>query len=118
MEGEAQIEIETVGDVSVVSLIGDFDMGNADELERHLRRIAASGGAVVVSLVQTDFLDSRGVKALYCANTTLNGRGRQLVLHVNTASIVHRMLEISGLASTVPCTGSLEDAVSIATRGG
>ena len=119
MEGEAgQIETETVGDVAVVSLIGEFDMANADELDDHLQRMAVSGRGLVVSLMRTEFLDSHGVRALYGASATLHGRGRQLVLHVNTASIVRRVLELSDLANAVPCTGSLDDAVSIAARLG
>jgi anti-anti-sigma factor len=117
MKGETgRIETEMVGDVSVVSLIGEFDMANAGELNDQLRLVAGSGGGLVVSLMGTEFLDSHGVRALFRAKATLDGHGRQLVLHVNTASIVRRVLEITDLATAVPCTGSLEDAVSIAAR--
>jgi anti-anti-sigma factor len=113
-----QIETETVGDVFVVNLIGEFDISNADELQGDLERIAGLDRGLVVSLMRTEFLDSHGVRALYRAKETLRGHHRQLVLHVNTASIVRRVLEISGLATEVPCTGVLEDAVSIAARVG
>jgi hypothetical protein len=56
------------------------------------------------------------VHAFYDANGKLIERDRQLVLHVATAPIVSRVLEISGLQAAVPTTGSLDEAIELARR--
>jgi anti-anti-sigma factor len=109
-------ETERHGDVTVVSLLGDHDISNVERAREVLQRAAGSGGGVVVSLVQTEFLDSCVVNLLYRTHAQLRRRGRQLVLHVATASVVQRVLEISGLAAKMECTASLEHALLLAAR--
>jgi anti-anti-sigma factor len=119
MMGELQtsIETETHDDVTVVSLVGEHDILSAEELRRQLGSVTASGGGLVVSLMRTEFFDSSAMHALFVADRQLRQRDRQLVLHVATASIVQRVLDVSGLADTVPCTGSLEEAITLARSG-
>jgi len=110
------IETEVRRDVTVVRLAGDWDISNAAVLRQHLQDAVGSGRALVVSLMRTGFLDSCTVSALFCVNKQMRLRGRQLVLHLNTASIVRRALEVSGLTAALACTTSLDDAVAIAAR--
>jgi anti-anti-sigma factor len=102
------IETEARGDVTVVRLLGEHDLATAEALRRQLELSFESGGGLVVSLMQTEFCDSSVVNALFRTDKQLRERGRQLVLHVATASIVRRVLDVSGLADAVACTGSLE----------
>jgi anti-anti-sigma factor len=113
MEELGSIETELHGDVTVVRLVGEHDITNAPILGRQLGALTGSGsaGGVIVSLMATTFLDSSIVHALFLADDQLRKRGRQLVLHVATASIVRRVLEVSGLAGALPCTASLEAAI-------
>jgi len=97
------IQTESRGDVTVVSLLGEHDISNIEEARVQLRRATGSGSGVVVSLAQAEFIDSCVVNALFDANQQLHLRGRELVLHVNTASIVRRVLDVSGLAASVAC---------------
>jgi anti-anti-sigma factor len=112
------IQTERYGDVTVVSLVGEYDISNIEEARAELGQAVRSGYGVVVSLMQTAFMDSCVVNALFDANRQLRLRGRELVLHVNTASIVRRVLDISGLAATIACETSIDDAVVIADRVG
>ena len=66
--------------------------------------------------MRTEFCDSTVVNALFRADDLLRERDRQLVLHVATASVVRRVLDVSGLAEKVVCTGSLEEAIALAGR--
>jgi anti-anti-sigma factor len=111
------IETETHGDVTVVRLVGDHDLATAPALRSQLGLSAEAGGGLVVSLMQTKFCDSTVMNALFRTDERLRERDRRLVLHVATASIVRRVLDVSGLADAVPCTGSLEEAIVLAGPG-
>jgi anti-anti-sigma factor len=113
MEELGTIETEVHGDVTVVGLVGEHDVTNAATLQRQLGALSGAGstGGLVVSLMPTTFLDSSVVHTLFLADGQLRKRDRRLVLHVATASIVRRVLEVSGLAEAVACTGSLEAAI-------
>lgn len=115
-EQQRSISIDVHGDVKVVSLVGDHDLITAEEVRERLDGCLASGDGLVVSLMETEFLDSSILHVLFDADKRLKERDRQLVLHVATASIVARVLEISGLRQQVPCAGSLEAAVELARQ--
>jgi anti-anti-sigma factor len=115
MEEQAgSIETETDGDVTVMSLVGEHDILNAEALRLRMSIATAAGGGLVVSLMRTEFFDSAILHALFRADRQLRQCDRRLVLHVATASIVRRVLDLSGLADTVACTASLEEAVALA----
>lgn len=116
MERQRSISIDEHGDVKVVSLIGDHDLITAPEVRERLDSCLASDDGLVVSLMQTEFLDSSILHVLFDANKQLKERDRQLVLHVATASIVARVLDVSGLKREVPCAGSLQAAVDLARQ--
>lgn len=102
------------GDVTVVGLLGEHDVTSAAAVREQLSRIATSGGGLVVSMMQTTFFDSSIVHALFDVDREMRDHDRQLVLHVATAPIVRRVLDISMLSEAVPCTSSLTEAVEIA----
>lgn len=110
------VKTEVHDDVVVVALIGDHDVASVTEVRTQLEAVAASGNGLVVSLMETTFFDSSVVHALFDANGKLIERDRQLVLHVATAPIVSRVLEVSGLNAAVPSTGSLREAIELARR--
>ena len=118
MVGQAStpsVGVTRVRDVTVVNLIGDHDIVTAPDVRAQMERCAASGDGVVVSLMQTTFLDSGIIRVLFAADKTLRDRDRRLVLHVATASIVARVLDVSGLDRQLACEPSLEKAVALAS---
>ena len=110
------IETEEQGDVTVVSLVGEHDLLTGDVVRKQLGISATSGRGLVVSLMKTTFFDSQIVHALFDAHHQLGERNRKLVLHVATASIVRRVLDVSSLSDTVSCTGSIEEAIALAGK--
>jgi anti-anti-sigma factor len=110
------IESETQGDVTRVSLLGCWDLSNVGTLQLQLRDAVGTGRGLVVSLARTEFLDASIINVLFGMHEQMRVYGRQLVLEVNTASIVRRVLDVSGLAATLPCSSSTEDAIAIAAR--
>jgi anti-anti-sigma regulatory factor len=102
--------------VTVVSLIGG-------PRHNHLRRgagsvglVAADAGGLVISLLEAELIDSGIKHVLFTADQRLQERERRLVLHVATASIVARMLDVTGLREHLPCASPLDEAMSLAAR--
>lgn len=116
-EESGTIQQETLGDVTVVSLVGEHDLTTVDTLQARLQALAGAGstGGLVVSVSETKFLDSSIVHALFSADEQLRRRDRRLVLHFATASIVKRVIEVSGL-NVLPSSSSKEQAAVIAAR--
>jgi anti-anti-sigma factor len=100
--------------VALIRLLGEHDMSTGADLGEALNQHIAAGDGVVVSLMEAEFIDSTVVRELYRGQNALGKQGRRLVLHVATASIVQRLLEISGLKAALPCTGSLDEAFRLA----
>jgi anti-anti-sigma factor len=114
--GGTSLKSENHGDVTVVALVGDHDAATVKQVRAQLDAVTTSGAGLVVSLMETTFFDSSVVHALYDANGKLIENDRQLVLHVATAPIVSRVLELSGLQAAVATTGSLQEAIELARR--
>ena len=114
-ELDGSISIDQFGDVTVVRLIGDHDICTAAQLRAELDASTVAGG-LVVSLVETTFLDSSVVHALLAADRRMTERKRSLVIQVATPSIVERVLELSGIKQKVRCTPSFEEAVAAAAE--
>ncbi len=111
-----EIRVERRGDVAVLHLLGDHDTCNVEQLRQAIAAPVEAGDGVVVSLMETQFIDSAVVHALCRADQGLRQQGRRLALQVATATLVRRVLEVSGLSSDLPSTGSLEAALAFAAR--
>jgi len=109
------VETERHGDVVLLRLRGEHDIASTSSLANALIDHAWEGSGVVVSLMETQFIDS-SVIILVRADAQLRERGKRLVLHVATESVVRRVLEITELSSRLPTTGSLEEALVLAAR--
>ena len=109
------IETEQHGDVTLLRLLGEHDMATGSDLRRAIEDSVAAGQGLVVSLIDTQFVDSHVVRLLLLGDGLLRAQSRRLVLHVTTASIVKRALDISQLSSALPCTGSLPTAITLAS---
>jgi anti-anti-sigma factor len=110
------VETERRGDVVVLRLRGEHDIASKSPLADALADCAWEGSGVVVSLVKTQFVDSSVINVLFQADAQLRERGRRLVLHVATESVVRRVLDLTQLSSRLPTTGSLEEALVLAAR--
>jgi anti-anti-sigma factor len=110
------ILVERRGDVAVLHLLGEHDTFNVERLRQAIAAPALAGDGVVVSLMETQVIDSSVIHALFCGDQGLSTNGRRLTLHVATEAIVRRVLEITGVTTDLPSTGSLEEALAFAAR--
>jgi anti-sigma B factor antagonist len=102
--------------VLVVELVGDHDLSNASDLEAALDGGLSPDSGVVVDLSEATFIDSRVIKALFDTNDRLAGHGRQLVLQLQTAGIVMRVLEVTKLTDTAVVVSDRREAVALARQ--
>ena len=116
MGAQGSITTVDIDDVTVVNLNGDHDIVTASEVREALASVVSRQRGLVVSLVETEFIDSGIVHALFTTDERLRELDRRLILHVATASIVARVLEVSGLREHVPCSPSLDEALRLAAR--
>ena len=78
MERDAEqgiVEIERLGDVDVIRLLGEHDMATAANVADVVGRSIASERGVVVSLADTEFVDSGVVNLLFRSDRMLRERG-------------------------------------------
>jgi anti-anti-sigma factor len=111
--GTLEVEYPTAA-VAVVRLLGEHDIATAGDLRDQLDGLAASGRGVVVSVAETEYIDSAAMRVLFDVIPAFAERGRSLVVHLQTASIVRRVFEITGFSAVAPCLASLEEAVALA----
>src|SRR5271165_3488755 len=90
--------VTDVGEIHVVSLVGELDMETAEGLADWLVEI--SGSVVVVDLSGLTFMDSSGIAAVVKARAEIENAGSELKL-TRPVPNVARVLEIVGLSEWV-----------------
>lgn len=81
----------------LVTVRGDVDLTNAEELGRQLEAAAAEERDVVVDLGGVTFLDSTGIRTLVNAYRAARRRGRWISIS-GARDWVARMLDVTGVA--------------------
>src|ERR1700720_3500075 len=95
----------------VVALVGDSDMTTARELRSVIEQQAQAGDGIVVSVTETQFIDSAIVHELFRGDRAMLNVGRRLVLHSDADAIVERVLEIGGVLGELLWTVTLHEAI-------
>ena len=103
-------------DIAFVTLYGEHDLTTNEQLAKELRTLVRAGEAVIVDLSQVEFIDSSVLNTLITTDRMAHERGSTLTLLLNTAPIVRRLVEISGLTDHLSCVGSREEAIQTARR--
>jgi anti-sigma B factor antagonist len=114
-----EIVVQTLDvSVTVLELLGEHDMANVDELRGALEEALHASGGIVVDLSKTEFIDSSVVHALFEACAMLQARGGQLVIQLETDSVVTRPLEIMGLTTAADIRYGRQEAIATAAASG
>ena len=98
--------------VSVVAVHGELDVRHVGDFDRTLLELVPDPDrALIVSLIECDFVDSVGGAALLAAYRRVQARGRRPMAIASPAgSKVRGRLRRAGLDELIPTFGSLEDA--------
>ena len=107
---------ELDGQVRVLAVRGELDMGTAPELDAQLEAVPASDAFVLVDLSDCEFIDSTGIALIVRAWQRLDrdagGEGRgKLVLCCDNHQVL-RLLKITGVESSISMHGRREDALT------
>ena len=113
----APFEVETQeieGGVTVMTIRGELDMNTAPDLERSLDAASAQESpAILIDLSECEFIDSTGVALIIRAWQKVDrdggdGNGRLVLCCPN--SQVRRLLDITGVESSISMHDSVEDS--------
>ncbi|MEU5879316.1 STAS domain-containing protein [Spirillospora sp. NPDC047279] len=100
--------------LTVVSLRGELDIANADDLRQELQSARREhGDDVVLDLADLEFMDSHGLSVIIAGFKAASAAGGGLVIAA-PRPIVRRTLDITGIGGRVTITDTVEGA--IATR--
>lgn len=87
---------EEPGDCAVILVEGELDLAATAEFGDAIETVRARGGAVVIDLSATTFLDSSGVAVLVRAHRSQTEVRRPLVLRAPSPPVM-RVLNLAGL---------------------
>ena len=113
---EPGFPVRLVDGLPVVTAPDEIDVGNATELRGALLAAAAEHQPViVVDMADTKFLDSTGLNVLVRALKQADHDGAELRLVVRGAAL-HRVLNVTGVASLFGIYDNVEEALHAARR--
>ncbi len=98
----------------VVELRGEHDLESKYAMRALLSELIEMNDLVVVDLSEAEFIDSSIIQNLADANRLARDRGSHFRIQHNTAAIVEKALEISGMFELLDCVSNREDALRIA----
>lgn len=107
------VELAIEADTAIVSVIGDCDISNRDELGAALER-AAQSRYVLVDFTRCTLLDSTGIAALLKARTRARNAAGDLRLIVPHNGAVARIAHLTRLEDLIPISQSLDEALDLA----
>lgn len=111
---------ETVHDDSWASILveGEIDLATVDELRAAVDKVLADGDkSLIVDLRSAGFMDSTGLKSLVMANREFESAGRSFALAVKPGPI-WRLIDLSGVASTMTIVEDPDELAGFANRAG
>lgn len=107
----AALTVLCVGDWPTVSLTGEIDLANVDELALQLYAVVDSScHGLVLDLSGVTYLDSTGLRLLYRLLRQLEERQQQLRVVIVPRTPVHDVLVRGGLALGRPLFPSVRQA--------
>ncbi|HUO45712.1 MAG TPA: STAS domain-containing protein [Acidimicrobiia bacterium] len=112
MTAKLEIEQQEKNGWAVLSPAGEIDLASVELLETRLADLARNSiDRVLIDLTGVTFLDSTGLRTLLSAHTRLAEEGGTLALVVSGGP-VERLLDITGVGSTLTIHPSLEAATA------
>ncbi len=100
------------GDVYVVDVAGEIDLGTSGELEEMLASVTDGVTRVVVDLAGTTFLDSSALNVLVRQEKELTARDTELTLVIPPGTPAAAIFELTHLTETFTIVPTVEQAVT------
>jgi anti-anti-sigma factor len=94
----------------LIRLAGDFDLNNVVQVEAALTEaFEGDHDGLIIDLTGVDFLDSMMLRQIAAAHERAQSLDRRLVV-VRPDPIMWRVFTITGLASVIPSSASVDEA--------
>ena len=112
-----EMQVEDLGEVAKVCLIGRLDSPGVDRVEtRFLASLVPAGKNAIVDLGQVSFVSSMGIRMLLSAAKSMRGRQARLILF-GLQPRVKQVFDAVALTQIVPVRKSEDEAVATANAG-
>jgi anti-anti-sigma factor len=110
----ARMRAKTDTRLTVMSISGEIDASNADELSHRVSELASDRGAVIVDLAEVEFIAIDGLRALFALNIQCARTGTTWALIASHA--VNRLLRVGDHDKLLPAVGSATEALLLVRR--
>jgi anti-anti-sigma factor len=108
--------VDAAEGVVVLSLVGEIDLANVDEIrDQILHEAGDDPGSVVLDLGPTRYLDSSGIRMLFEVDEQFAVRRIPLRLVVSETGFVHRVLDLTGVLRHIESYAERTAAIDAAT---
>ncbi|HEX9175550.1 MAG TPA: STAS domain-containing protein [Mycobacterium sp.] len=100
--------------LTVITISGEIDATNAGQLGHHVTALVPDDGALIVDMVDTDFISVDGLRALFALNVEcvrVDTRWAVIGSHA-----VHRLLRVADGEGLVPAVRSATEALQRVRR--
>ncbi|MGW3816916.1 STAS domain-containing protein [Streptomyces sp. NPDC005046] len=104
------ITVTTTADIRVLALSGEIDADTVGSLRQALRMGDDGPVRLVLDFSAVTFMDSSGISVLAAARRDATSAGGWIRMAALTAP-VHRVIEIVGLDTIIPCYPTLPQAL-------
>ena len=105
---------KTDSGLTVMSISGEIDASNADELSHRVSELASDCGALIVDLAQVDFIAIDGLRALIALYIQCVRTDTTWALIASHA--VNRLLRVGDHDKVLPAVGSATEALLLVRR--
>jgi anti-sigma B factor antagonist len=96
---------------TVLAVAGELDAASAPALRGPIDRAVSNGGALVLDLIDCDFVDSTGLHAIIDARAALEASGGRFAVVCAPSGPVARVIEVA-VPGMLPVHGSRADALA------
>jgi len=101
----------------VMSIRGDIDLSNSEELRSEiLPAVPNDGIGMVLDLTEATYLDSSGIRLLFDIAARLHSQRQRLVLVVSDAALVRRVVVLTKLEDAVPLVDTVDDGIALLNK--
>jgi anti-anti-sigma factor len=112
----AHVRADIDTDLTVITISGEIDASNVDDVARHARGLVPDSGALIVDLADIDFIAIEGLRALFALNVECARADTTWALITGHAA--NRLLAAGDNDKLLPAVGSATEALQLVRRSG
>jgi anti-anti-sigma regulatory factor len=114
--GGASVRADIDTDLTVITISGEIDAANVDDVSRHSFGLVPEGGALIVDLTGIDLIAIEGLCALFALHSRCARAHTKWTLIVDRAA--SRLLRVGDPEKLLPAVGSAAEAVQLVRQSG